>query len=555
MQNFGEDYVFTQQIHIGLPSEDTWLVRSSAALKRVDDKNQLSVDIKLNRADGLSSPVALKKVEVKIFDEWHYIYKEEMQTGLDGSLKLSQAIKDKADATRVRVQITSLEKGDNNKVVQIPLTINRDQKMDLQFLPEGGKLVNGLKSIVGFKAISEDGKGMAALGGVFDGNGNEVVSFTTLHNGIGSFEFTPKAGETYIAKILQPITKVVALPKISPAGTVMHVNNPEQGDNVTIALAGLDKMPTDSAAYLIGTSRGVIYYSEKVEAKKPDIAIAKSLFPTGIARFTLFKGKTPLNQRAIFIDNKDQLNISISPNKANYNKRDSVGLEIEVKDKSGIPLKGSFSLAVTDDTQVRADSLGNQNIATSMLLNSDLKGYIENPGYYINRKDNKAWQALDNLLLTQGWTGYDWKDIFAPKKLPKFEAEKEFKITGIVTNLGKKPVPNAEVIVSSQKPSFLAKTATDMSGRYVFKNLPTIDTGSFFIQTNNDKGKARAFGNISVEKFRAPPVPPFNNLALPWYINTDSAQLNFIKQRIARNKDDLKLTGNVLKEVKIRSKK
>jgi hypothetical protein len=556
MQNFGEDYVFTQQVHIGVPSADTWLVRSSAALTRVADKNQLSVDIKLNRADGQSSPIALKKVEVKIFDEWHYIFKEELQTGLDGSLKLSQAIKDKADASRVRVQITSLEKDTYGKVVQIPLNINRDQKMDLQFLPEGGKLVNGLKSTVGFKAISEDGKGMAAQGGIFDGRGNEVVSFNTLHNGMGCFEFTPKAGGTYIAKILQPVTKVVALPKIYPAGTVMRVTNPEQSDNLTVALAGLDQLGADSAAYLIGTSRGVIYYSQKIEPGQTAIAVAKSLFPSGIARFTLFKGKTPLNERAVFIDNKDQLNISITPNKATYNKRDSVGLDIEVKDKSGFPVKGSFSLAVTDDTQVRPDSIGNQNIATSLLLKSDLKGYIENPGYYINRKEKQAWQALDNLLLIQGWTGYDWKDVFSStSKSPKFTAEKEFKVTGVVTNLGKKPVPNAEILISSQKPSFLLKTLTDINGRYTFKNLPLIDSGSFFIQANNDKGKARAFGNITVEKFRARAVPPFNTLELPWYINTDSAQLNFIKQRLASRDKDLKLTGNVLKEVQIKSKK
>jgi hypothetical protein len=43
------------------------------------------------------------------------------------------------------VQLTSLEKADNNKVVQVPLSINRNQNIDLQFLPEGGNLVIGIK--------------------------------------------------------------------------------------------------------------------------------------------------------------------------------------------------------------------------------------------------------------------------------------------------------------------------------------------------------------------------------------------------------------------------
>ncbi|NNU33970.1 hypothetical protein HK413_07045 [Mucilaginibacter sp. S1162] len=97
-------------------------------------------------------------------------------------------------------------------------------------------------------------------------------------------------------------------------------------------------------------------------------------------------------------------------------------------------MQGNFSLTVTDDSQVRADSIGNYSINTSILLNADLKGNIEGPGYYINRKDKQAWQALDNLMLTQGWTGYTWADVFTPKPV-KFLAEKEFKITGRVSNL------------------------------------------------------------------------------------------------------------------------
>ncbi len=557
MQNFGNDYIFSQRIYIGTPSETTWLVRSTASVNRVDDKNQLQIEVKLNKPDKLASPIALKKVEVKIYDEWHYIYKQEMQTGIDGSIRLAQILKDKADATRVRVQITSLEKDTKGKVIQIPLSINREEKIDLQFLPEGGNLVAGLKSTVGFKALKEDGKATPVLGGIYDGKGNEVVGFTAIHDGMGSFEFTPKANEVYTAKILKPITKTINLPKIHTTGTVMHINNAEVNDKLTINLAGLDKLGTDTACFLVATTRGGISYSHQVDVKQPEIEIAKDMFPSGVTRFTLFKGNKPLNQRAVFIDHKDQLAIKITPNKAAYNKRDSVGLDIEVKDRSGIPVQGNFSLAVTDDSQVKADSVGDFNIATSLLLNSELKGTIENPGYYLNREDKQARQALDNLMLTQGWTGYDWKDVFAPVKKPiKFEVEKDFKITGQVTNISKKPVPNAQVIISSQKPSFISSAVTDSAGMYVFKNLPQVDSGSFFLQANNQRGKQRASGNISVDKFVPPPLPDIKLAALPWYINTDSAQLNYMLRRIEKaHEDDLKLTGNVLKEVKIKSTK
>ncbi|MES2376515.1 MAG: hypothetical protein V4553_08045 [Bacteroidota bacterium] len=557
MENFGSDYIFTQRFYIGIPSEQTWLVQSAAALNSVADKKELQVMLKLTHTDNLRSPVALKQVEVKIYDQSHYVYNEVMQTGLDGSLKLSQVLKDKARANKVRVQITSLDKSDNYKIVQVPLNLSRDQNIDLQFLPEGGKLVNGQRSIVGFKAVGEDGKSQAVLGAVYDSKGTEVASFASAHNGMGSFEFTPKAGETYTAKMIKPAVKPFTFPKIALAGTTLHVTNPEQDDKLTINFGGLDKLPTDTACYIIGTSRGVIYYSQKIDLAQPQIIVNKRSFPSGVTRFTLFKGKIPLNERAVFIDNHDGLNIRITLNKTTYRKRDSVGLSIEVKDKSGFPVQGSFSMAVTDDSQVRPDSLGNYSMNAGLLLNADLKGNIEDPGYYINRKDKQAWVALDNLVLTQGWTGYDWKDIFAPASKPEYQVEKKLVVTGKVTNLGNKPVKNAPVLVSSQKPRFITTGVTDSAGIYQFANLPNIDSGSFFIQARNAKDKKLIFGNVSVNRFKALPIPEdLNSSILPWYVNADPVQLNYVKRKAeAANDANLKLTGIQLKEVKIRSNK
>jgi hypothetical protein len=559
MQNFGEDYVFSQRFYLGVPTIEAWLVKSSSVINRVEDKDQLQVDIKINRADKLYSPVALRKVKVKLYEGRYFLAEQTLMTGIDGSLKFTERLKEKKDGRNIRAQITSLEDADKGKVVQVPLTIRRNQNIDLQFLPEGGKLVAGLSSVVGFKAIGEDGKGTTVAGSVLDNKGKVITTFAAIHDGMGALEFVPKINETYTAKIEQPkgATKIYPLPAINATGTVIHIDNPENSDNLTVSINGLNSLPADSACYLIGTSRGIMYYSQKVESNQPNISIAKKQFPSGIARITLFKGKRPLNERAVFIDNHDQLNITVTPDKTNYSKRDCVSLAIEVKDKSGIPIHGNFSLAITDDSQVRPDSLNNNGITTSLLLNSELKGRIESPGYYIIRKDKQAWRALDNLLLTQGWTGYDWKDVFAPTTPVKFEAEKDFKVTGMVTNLTKKPIANASVLISSQKPQFVTTTTTDADGVYTFKNLPVIDSGSFFIQASNSTGKKLSFGNISVNKFIAPPVPEtLTNPIMPWYINTDTVQLNYVNRVAAKaNEENLKLTGNVLKQVNIKEKK
>jgi hypothetical protein len=564
MQNFGSNYFFTRRLYLGTPAKDAWMVNAIAKVERIANKDYLQVQLKLNHANNLLSPVGVHAVEVKIYQSRDnqyefqgWIYKEKLQTGIDGTLNISKTISEKLDGKRIRLEIRNLDKTDGEKVLHVPLTIARNQKIDLQFLPEGGKLVAGLKSVVGFKAIAENGSGTPAAGIIVTAKGDRVASFSTLHNGMGSFEFTPQQGEVYTAKLSQPIIKDYPLPETQALGTVMHIDNPEKGDALNLTLAGLASLGTDTACYLTGISRGLIYYSQKVTPHQSVFIVPKNTFPEGIARFTLFKGIRALNERMVFIDINDRLDIRVTPNKIAYQKRDSVGLNIEVKDKSGFPVQGSFSLAVTDDLQIKPDSMGNNSIAASLLINTELKGYIESPGYYVNRKDKLAWQALDNLLLTQGWTGYEWRDVFSPAKPLVFPVEKEFKVSGYVMNLSHNPIPGMQMILSSQKPQFITTGITDSAGRFGFKHLPGIDSGSFFIQANNKRGRSMFASTIAVDRFKMAPVPlTANNPILPWYVNTDSTIINTIKLKTQKeSQENLKMTGIVLNEVKIKQTK
>jgi len=557
LENFGEDHYFHQRFYMGLPAQNSWLVKINSDLKDVDNKNQLQVNMQLQKVDNLQSPVALRKVDVRLYDDWHYLYNEELQTGIDGTLHFSYPLARKTNVRTLRVQVTGIEKEDRYKRIQIPLSVTRGQNIDLQFLPEGGQLVSGLKSTVGFKAIGEDGKGIYVAGAVFDSKGNKVVEFITLHNGMGAFEFTPQAGEKYTAKITQPFEKVVSLPQISPKGVVMHIDNPENGDNLIVSLAGLNSLQGTGSYFLFGTAKNVIYYSEVINIGQSSVTIAKKLFPTGIARFTLFHNMQPLSERSVFIDKGDKLMVKITPDKARYNRREKVGLNVEVKDKDGFPVRGNFSLAVTDDMQINPDSLSNLGPAAGLLLNSELRGYVESPGYYLNHKNKQAWQALDNLLLTQGWVGYNWYNVFSRITSPQYAPETEFKVTGHVTNIWNSRVSGVPLLLASQKPNYIRRAVTDNHGQFVFDNLPVVDSPSFFIQGLQKSGKARHFGDVAIDRFGAPYIPSnISNPLIPWYVNTDSIMLNsIIKQLATIPSEAFDVSGILLREVKIKGKK
>ncbi|MES2453987.1 MAG: hypothetical protein V4594_00525 [Bacteroidota bacterium] len=558
MQNFGEDCFFTQRFYLGVPTKDTWLVKSSSKISKVGDKDQLEIGLLLNKID--QSPVALREVELKIMEGDNQLYKEQLQTGRDGLLHVNYALKERADGKNIRVEISSLHPNDGNQRLQVPLDIFRNQKIDLQFLPEGGKLVAGFQSVVGFKAIGENGKGVDVTGEVFDSKGISVGSFSSLFKGMGAFRFLPKAGESYhaILKQAEQSDKKYALPAVQRSGTVLSILNPESEDSIQVkVLASEGALHPDSLYYLVATSRGVLSYVQNIDPARTAYRVAKSSFPGGIIRFSLLRNRVPLNERSMFIDHGEQMKVVLQTNKTSYYKGDRVEVALQITDKKGKPLSGNFSLSVTDNSQVRADTAGNYGITAGLLISADLKGTVESPAYYLNRKNKQSWQALDYLMLTQGWVDYNWKDVFNSPNLPRFEAETQLTVKGIVTNILNKPVKGAQMVLSSQKPSFVSTSISDELGRYSFQNLPDIDSGSFFIQAKTPKGKTMNFGAVTVNSFE-PPVIKNNakNQLMPWYVDTDTVQLNYVRN-IAKSKNENRLrnAGIALKEVTIRSKK
>jgi uncharacterized protein YfaS (alpha-2-macroglobulin family) len=63
--------------------------------------------------------------------------------------------------------------------------------INITFYPEGGQLVNGLTSIVAFKATDENGKSIDVFGTVYNAQNEAVTTFSTTHQGMGNFCFCP----------------------------------------------------------------------------------------------------------------------------------------------------------------------------------------------------------------------------------------------------------------------------------------------------------------------------------------------------------------------------
>ncbi|MEO6150269.1 MAG: hypothetical protein ABIP28_08915 [Mucilaginibacter sp.] len=541
MRNFGEDFIFKKSISV-LSANNPVLI--NAAFKQVE--NTVEAELLFNNLNGRIQ--AFRDVELKVMNGKKNLSKNKLTTGVDGKIKFNFTIPN--DAIKPSINIIAQLSG--SAELTVPVKINRPEETDVQFLPEGSNMVAGITGRVGIKALSADGKGTNITGKLFNHNNEVVASFHTTHAGMGSFIFTPKAGEVYTAR-MDGVTKPYLLPPVKLTGTSITVKN-SNADSLQITLSA--NAGASGTYYLIGQSRGIVCYAQPVTLAAEDNIVIKTVatdqFPTGIARFSLLSSSyQPLNERIVFINHHDELRVKHITDKPVYTLRDSIAVHVLVTDKEGKPVQGSFSVAVTDNSQVKVDSLGS-NILNNLLLTSDLKGEIEAPGYYF--QNNKE-AELDNLMLTQGWVGYDWNEVFHPKLPFAYQPQPEFTISGKVTNGFGKPVGKSNVVLLANNPLTVKDTLTDSDGRFVFKGLLPVDTAIFKLQARNKNGKEHNV-NIDMDEVKYPVFNP-SPLTMPWYLNTDSTRLNNAKLKTEQAKaiSLYKGEGYMLNEVNIVSKK
>ncbi|WP_460622664.1 hypothetical protein [Hymenobacter tenuis] len=292
---------------------------------------------------------------------------------------------------------------------------------DPQFFPEGGYLVQGLTSKIGFKITDGRGKGVAAEGTVLDEAGQPVGRFRTRRFGLGSFSFTPtKAGAAYTAVIRVGTQHTItsALPPVQAQGYVLRLEDVSAEQVRVVVQASGAGLATEPLFLLAHTRQQLAFAAEaQLGSGQAQFLIEKKQLAAGITHFTLFNSKRqPLCERLYFRPPTNTLALTARPDKAQYAPRQQVRLQLAAALPPGASQTAHVSVAV-----YQLDSLsaaGGADISSYLWLSSDLKGTIENPAYYVSAPDTAVAAAADNLMLTQGWSRFTWAEVLAEKPAP-----------------------------------------------------------------------------------------------------------------------------------------
>ena len=342
-----------------------------------------------------------------------------------------------------------------NETVSRPVPL-ATRKLNVDFFPEGGTLVEGVPGRVYFRATTTVGKPADIEGTLTDGT-KDICTIKTLtdeqhpgvNQGLGSFAFTPEAGKRYFVKLAKPLGIVQPLVPADPSqqalagfggsavrgyavapaatkGVVLTALDPvtKPGDPIRVRLAvgGKEARNLLVGAYVRGQS--VAHAKVTVEPGKPaDVALdAGSVQAGGVTRVTVFadgedvngvrQDLDPVAERLVYRQPGEVLNLKYDAKKLDgtpkvgaYVPGEGAKLDITATTEKGTPAPAILWTAVVNKSVIAmADEKTARLLPTHFLLAGETEkpNDLEHADFLLTAHP-KAAPALDLLLGSQGW--------------------------------------------------------------------------------------------------------------------------------------------------------
>lgn len=362
----------------------------------------------------------------------------------------------------------------------------------MQFFPEGGDMIAGVKNRVAFKVVDKGGFPADIKGVIGDNTGAGSIPFATEHDGMGFVEITAEAGKKYTATIPGANGRIISfdLPQPKDEGVSLRVEN----TNPNRLFVLVDRAEKNKAKYnrlkvVVQMHHQLVAEAElNFDEGQTAMPVGKKNLPAGIMQVTVFDSlNNPLAERLAFIENYTLTAPDIKTDTINTNARSGNQFSFS----AGNLAMPALSCLVTSDVTDPAPP--EENIVSSLLLSSDLRGYIHRPGYYFSNKDAVTLHHLDLLLMTQGWRRFEWKKILRRQFTPlTYPVESAISFRGIVTKSdSKEPVKEGNVsfiIKGEDSTSILADAGLTDKGEFLLNNVHYMKRASVaYMGTNRKK--------------------------------------------------------------------
>ena len=361
----------------------------------------------------------------------------------------------------------------------------RRMAADVQFLPEGGKLLQGVTNLVAFKATDMNGFGVEVKGSVRDEAGNEVAVIGTDYKGMGIFFLKPEAGKKYRATIQGfPSFRFHFDSLVVAEGIKIQLVN-QTTREVTINVTSNTGKYQNKPFFLVSMHRGQVIFYQPFQWLEQNqlLRFSTEMLNGGINQILLLdENLAPVSERLLFCNDFSLKEISAVPDSQAYSLRSEVKLFL----KGGPGDKEISNLSVAVVHQSAFSEKGPSNhILSSLLIDSELKGFIESPAEYFTDSEVSALTKQRLLMLTNGWSSYFWNSVPTAGTALPYQTEAGIQLEGKAFHMRSgEPIKNGEITLVVEKDgemAFLTQNV-DKEGKFSFSGLLFNDTADVYIQ-------------------------------------------------------------------------
>lgn len=472
--------------------------------------------------------------------------------------QLGQLLIDLKDISAGEI-ITMSFKSIDGIIIRKTFSVPADKSSNsLQILPESGTIIHNLQTNIGFKTLNNKGLGEKSKIIIVDSNKEKLVEIETNILGMVSYPFVLDGNLKYtaIATFADGTQTETPFPTISMSGLNMRVGNIAD-QRVFVQVSASPDQINQQEIYLIAQYHGNTFHASKQKLNKNEVlfSIPRQNLPQGVIQLSILDATLkPILERMIFNYRTDKiLALEAHADKPSYGPRQKVSMTVLTGNSKDSIRVSSLSASIVNSNKTKIDTPYRSSIYTSLLLNSEINGFIENPNYYFSDSKDIKKSELDNLMLIQGWRKLDWSKIDEVSE-PKYNFEKNLSISGTIKKLGRKVVvPKATVtLIPTTHLTEAIDTLTNEDGKFSFDNLLFTDSIKFIMTAKSEKDKNRL--DIELDEIQAPAeglnknLPEVINHVNSKYLgNIKSTQAYFAQLEAA----GLKQRSIQLEEVKI----
>ncbi len=334
--------------------------------------------------------------------------------------------------------------------VRLPPTV-------LKFYPEGGYLIAGITSQLGWEARTPEGSPVETIGILFRNN-EPVDTVKTEASGLGKFRLHPVKNAVYTMKLVgQPASEPgTMLPAVLPSGTQLSIRDALVNDTLRMEVRTTQ---LQTLTLLVHDYRQVYASTEIVmDGNYRRLKLPLSEIGKGLCTVTLLDSAgRPVAERLFFARAKEHSNASLAMDKSAYKTREKVSVSLQLTNADGTPSQGFLSVACVQAN--RLELMNVQNIEQFTYLGSELGGLPRFPlGELAGDPDQ-----LETLLLIKGWRKYTWLELSNLSPKDTIVTRENLEFSGLVTKRGK-PLKKPESVAVLG--SVISLAATDSTGNF-----------------------------------------------------------------------------------------